>query len=176
MAKCHYNQPKCKKMNISKAQLITAIHQVEKGYHTRISSLITECYLMRQFKISFAQGKYSDVQSGWVILRNPSLHLGEETWYRLSSTSTPISTVDIELMNKFARAGRRFFSVRYTFSLDFSLPKSLILSAQEMGTDCLPLSSERQEQSNILMDRLNSFFSRVNETKSSLTEPFAPWL
>lgn len=45
-----------------------------------------------------------------------------------------------------------------------------------MGTDSLPFSSDRQEQSNILMDRLNSFFSRVNETKSSLTEPFAPWL
>lgn len=97
------------KITISKALLITAIHQVEKGNYTRISSLITECYLMRQLKISFAQGKYSDVQSGWVILRNPSLHHGEETWYRLSSTSTPISTVDMELMNKFARPGRRFF-------------------------------------------------------------------
>ena len=164
------------KMTISKDQLITAIHQVEKGNHTRISSLITECYLMRQFKISFAQGKYSDVQSGWVILRNPSLHHGEETWYRLISSNTPVSTVDMELMNKFARPGRRFFSVSYKFSSDFSLPKSLILSAQEMGTDRLSLSSDRQEQSNILMDRLNLFFSRVNKTKSSLTKPFAPWL
>lgn len=163
-------------MIISKAQLITAIHEVEEGNHTRISSLITECYLMRQLKKSFAKGKYSDAQSGWVILRDTTLLEGEETWYRLISDSSPMSDVDWAVVSQFAQYGRRFYSVSYSFKPDHPLPEGLKLTTQELhyAQTCQIIDS--REQTLALDQKIQSFISSLSDPCSRSLEPFEPWL
>ncbi|MFK3797917.1 hypothetical protein [Pseudomonas sp. NPDC088444] len=96
---------------LDKNELIQFLYNIENSKYARLAGLIIEQYLLKELKKSLKARNYSAMQSGWII-QNPNIKAGQENWFKLTTPSTELSQIDIEVVKKFSDPNRDFFVAR----------------------------------------------------------------